>query len=105
MTETTEPRWKRRFRAPALTLPRWAIGDPERLVYASNRSGSWQVHAWDRRDGSHRQVTDHPTGVVMGAPTPDGQGVLWRSEEHTSELQSRRDLVCRLLLEKKKKTT
>src|SRR5204863_1996372 len=29
---------------------------------------------------------------------PDGE----RSEEHTSELQSRRDLVCRLLLEKKK---
>src|SRR5690349_3944782 len=27
----------------------------------------------------------------------------WRSEEHTSELQSRRDLVCRLLLEKKKR--
>src|SRR5437868_12088030 len=27
---------------------------------------------------------------------------LWRSEEHTSELQSRFDLVCRLLLEKKK---
>src|SRR3989440_2477022 len=33
-------------------------------------------------------------------PTPDGQT---RSEEHTSELQSRSDLVCRLLLEKKKK--
>src|SRR2546421_5485901 len=30
----------------------------------------------------------------------DGEG---RSEEHTSELQSRSDLVCRLLLEKKKK--
>src|SRR5436309_8740220 len=28
-----------------------------------------------------------------------------RSEEHTSELQSRENLVCRLLLEKKKKTT
>src|SRR6266576_3367691 len=28
-----------------------------------------------------------------------------RSEEHTSELQSRRDIVCRLLLEKKKKRT
>src|SRR5699024_11852364 len=27
----------------------------------------------------------------------------WRSEEHTSELQSRFDLVCRLLLEKKKR--
>src|SRR2546422_11327923 len=33
-----------------------------------------------------------------------GQGGLrWRSEEHTSELQSRLHLVCRLLLEKKKK--
>src|SRR5690349_22416371 len=32
----------------------------------------------------------------------DWQGSA-RSEEHTSELQSRRDLVCRLLLEKKKK--
>src|SRR5476649_3025173 len=31
----------------------------------------------------------------------DGQGL--RSEEHTSELQSHSDLVCRLLLEKKKK--
>src|SRR5256885_11867594 len=31
-------------------------------------------------------------------------GFLWRSEEHTSELQSPCNLVCRLLLEKKKKT-
>src|SRR5690606_29958788 len=30
---------------------------------------------------------------------------IWRSEEHTSELQSRENLVCRLLLEKKKKKT
>src|SRR3712207_7380489 len=30
---------------------------------------------------------------------------LYRSEEHTSELQSRQYLVCRLLLEKKKKTS
>src|SRR5690349_23523360 len=33
----------------------------------------------------------------------DAGGGRERSEEHTSELQSRRDLVCRLLLEKKKK--
>src|SRR5690349_22121486 len=37
------------------------------------------------------------------APSPSVQAAaLLRSEEHTSELQSRRDLVCRLLLEKKK---
>src|SRR2546421_7096983 len=34
----------------------------------------------------------------------DGRIRVTRSEEHTSELQSRSDLVCRLLLEKKKKT-
>src|SRR5690606_42026707 len=36
-------------------------------------------------------------------PGPDGGGATRRSEEHTSELQSRENLVCRLLLEKKKK--
>src|SRR5215469_17308842 len=36
---------------------------------------------------------------------PKGAPRCPRSEEHTSELQSRRDLVCRLLLEKKKKKT
>src|SRR5690606_41715165 len=34
-----------------------------------------------------------------------GIGSVGRSEEHTSELQSRENLVCRLLLEKKKKKT
>src|SRR3712207_8336370 len=43
---------------------------------------------------------------LLGAPLPHAPGghllVLARSEEHTSELQSRQYLVCRLLLEKKK---
>src|SRR5690349_22703926 len=40
----------------------------------------------------------------MTLPNAVGLGsAISRSEEHTSELQSRRDLVCRLLLEKKKK--
>src|SRR5207302_11114829 len=37
--------------------------------------------------------------TLTGAPPPP----RFRSEEHTSELQSRENLVCRLLLEKKKK--
>src|SRR3712207_7256630 len=39
-------------------------------------------------------------GLVFGVDGDDAVGV--RSEEHTSELQSRQYLVCRLLLEKKK---
>src|SRR5919197_1116840 len=82
----TEPPWKQRFRAPNLTLPGWAIDDPDRLVYASNLSGSWQVHAWDRAGGSHRRVTDHPTGVIACAPTPDGAGVAWFEDSKGDEI-------------------
>jgi len=82
----TEPRWKRRYRAPSLTLPNWAIGNPDHLVYASNVSGSWQVHAWDRSGEGHRQVTAHPTGVVRGAATPDGEGVLWFDDSRGDEI-------------------
>src|SRR5437899_10239059 len=39
--------------------------------------------------------------LIVDDASPDGTGEL-RSEEHTSELQSLRHLVCRLLLEKKK---
>src|SRR3712207_7703879 len=40
--------------------------------------------------------------VTAAAPLTHPRGVALRSEEHTSELQSRQYLVCRLLLEKKK---
>src|SRR5690606_41474500 len=47
-------------------------------------------------------VLEHPVKAL----TSRSRGAsLLRSEEHTSELQSRENLVCRLLLEKKKKTT
>src|SRR5690349_22701898 len=45
----------------------------------------------------------HPASRARWAIPFSRSGSLLRSEEHTSELQSRRDLVCRLLLEKKKK--
>jgi pimeloyl-ACP methyl ester carboxylesterase len=82
----TEPRWKRRYRAPSLTLPRWATDAPDRLVYNSNVSGSWQVHAWDRARGEHRQVTEHPTGVLGGAVTPDGEGIVWFDDSKGDEI-------------------
>ena len=42
------------------------------------------------------------THAVRNAPK-DSSEIIYRSEEHTSELQSHSDLVCRLLLEKKNK--
>src|SRR5438034_6829737 len=46
-------------------------------------------------------LNDHVGGQDLIFSLADGQAA--RSEEHTSELQSHSDLVCRLLLEKKKK--
>src|SRR5206468_5548918 len=55
------------------------------------------------------QTGDTPSGRFLPELAEQSSqlfcAVLVRSEEHTSELQSRSDLVCRLLLEKKKKTT
>src|SRR5438874_10219959 len=58
--------------------------------------------------GARVQIIDFKTGAAKApnvARVEKGEGLQFgaRSEEHTSELQSRRDLVCRLLLEKKKK--
>src|SRR2546430_7400221 len=43
--------------------------------------------------------------VISGGVMPALLNFVNRSEEHTSELQSQSNLVCRLLLEKKKKST
>src|SRR5688572_32205573 len=49
---------------------------------------------------------DVALAIAVVPPGDDGSVVAWgRSEEHTSELQSQSNLVCRLLLEKKKQTT
>src|SRR5262245_63497417 len=60
-----------------------------------------------RPDRSVRTAPCHPLGertwhFVLDLASPQLFSVFTRSEEHTSELQSLRHLVCRLLLEKKK---
>src|SRR5947199_6813926 len=50
-----------------------------------------------------RAERPRPRGRLRWRDRQDGARFLSRSEEHTSELQSLRHLVCRLLLEKKKK--
>src|SRR5207247_3715152 len=56
-----------------------------------------------RRSGT--PLRSFPARIACSASASKKRGPkqAWRSEEHTSELQSRVDLVCRLLLEKKNK--
>src|SRR5260221_5501595 len=64
-------------------------------------SSAGRAHRTSRADSS---ITAPVVGEPVGRPFRDsGRGDSGRrSEEHTSELQSHSDLVCRLLLEKKK---
>src|SRR5262245_63816698 len=60
------------------------------------------------RDAAIRRIDHQPRPLVPALEGVEDQVRRWtqaagRSEEHTSELQSLRHLVCRLLLEKKKK--
>src|SRR2546430_11318180 len=61
-----------------------------------------------RRDEENRDARTRDRLLDLGKPfrlmRPSRCWPLDRSEEHTSELQSQSNLVCRLLLEKKKKT-
>src|SRR5688572_31853234 len=63
------------------------------IVLRLDQSGTALSGTWGRTAGNGPL-----TGTVSGRDV-----VLNRSEEHTSELQSQSNLVCRLLLEKKKK--
>src|SRR5258707_11033083 len=70
------------------------------------RSVDGRVASVHRRAGAARRGQPPARGRPARAVTPrfaaDRTGGEARSEEHTSELQSRQYLVCRLLLEKKK---
>src|SRR5206468_7495630 len=65
-----------------------------------------RIHTLSLHDALPISVCSVPTGGRRGTRSGAGRPAASpaRSEEHTSELQSRSDLVCRLLLEKKKAT-
>lgn len=81
-----EADWRRRFRAPRTTLPQWADDAPDRLLYASNAIGRWELYAWDRAADSHRQVTDRREGTLAGLIAPDGESIWWFDDTDGDEL-------------------
>ncbi|HEU4797305.1 MAG TPA: prolyl oligopeptidase family serine peptidase, partial [bacterium] len=88
-TTRTESAWRRRFRVPRVgALPIWARDAPDRLLYGTNAPGKWELFAWDRSTGRHRQVTERPTGTPPGAGRiqPSGRFIWWFDDEKGSEL-------------------
>src|SRR3712207_7855171 len=71
------------------TLPSWRLAQPFRMLAHNGEINTLR--------GNVNWMKSHETRMVA-----EVFGDFNRSEEHTSELQSRQYLVCRLLLEKKK---
>lgn len=80
-----EERWQARFRASRMTLPSWARRAPNRSIYRSNTTGTWEVYAWDRVTGATRQVTDRPKGTAYAAIDPGGQWIYWFADTDGDE--------------------
>src|SRR3712207_7321748 len=72
---------------------------PSTTLFRSSWPSAWRASA---RPSTPAATSPTPTRSTW--PAPPRRSTPPRSEEHTSELQSRQYLVCRLLLEKKKQT-
>ncbi|MFF2185949.1 S9 family peptidase [Streptomyces sp. NPDC058155] len=79
------PDWEKRFRAPRVSLPDWAEDAPDRALFVSNATGTYELYAWDRATGAQRQVTDRPNGTMDGALTPDGRWIWWFNDTDGDE--------------------
>ncbi|WHM41321.1 prolyl oligopeptidase family serine peptidase [Streptomyces sp. BPTC-684] len=79
------PEWEKRFRAPRVGLPDWAEDAPDRSLFVSNATGTYELYAWDRATGAQRQATDRPNGTTDGVLTPDGESIWWFSDTDGDE--------------------
>src|SRR5256885_13286709 len=85
---------------PYTTLFR-SSGSPRKVRRRIDRDGALRDHGVEVRVAVATLEPERHGGVDVGGVEQQGE----RSEEHTSELQSPCNLVCRLLLAKKKLTT
>src|SRR2546430_9134387 len=92
---------------PPGALSKWAVVPPASLTGVERPSTSMSFH-WSKTvtlqsPSGRPDKVNVPSALHLVNAKSSPSGSPKRSEEHTSELQSQSNLVCRLLLEKKKK--
>src|SRR2546427_3302846 len=93
-------------RSPLFPSPPLSRPEPEDLgrdLAGERRQSRSREHDLVPAPAGARRELARRRGRELPQQAPAGAGTRSRSEEHTSELQSQSNLVCRLLLEKKKK--
>lgn len=77
--------WEKRFRAARVSLPGWADDAPQRALFVSNATGTYELYAWDRDSGAQRKVTERANGTTDGALSPDGEWIWWFDDKDGDE--------------------
>jgi dipeptidyl aminopeptidase/acylaminoacyl peptidase len=79
------PRWEQRFRASTPTFPTWSRHAPDRLVYVSNESGSYQAYAFALASRECRRLSDEAIGIGDASPSADGLHAIWFRDDTGDE--------------------
>ena len=78
--------WKQRFRAQTILGTQIARAAPQRGLVTSNRSGVYQLCAWEVPSGELRPLTHRPEGVLSGWISPDRRYVYYHHGQRGNEL-------------------
>ncbi|MBC8170938.1 MAG: S9 family peptidase, partial [Anaerolineae bacterium] len=78
--------WRQRFRVPVVAGTQIARMNPAHGLAVTNRTGIYQLHAWDVATGDLTQITDAPAGVVFGGISPDGKYIYYLADEQGNEI-------------------
>jgi dipeptidyl aminopeptidase/acylaminoacyl peptidase len=77
--------WKQRFRRTT-TWTQLAKANPARGMAVSNRTGVYQLYAWEVASGELRQITERPAGKIQGVIAPDGRHIYYHDDEAGNEI-------------------
>ena len=85
-TTDVEAPWKQRFRVERILWSMLADERPDRGLVVNNRSGRYQLYAWEVPAGELRQLTDRPEGVLFGFIDALGRHVYYLDDSDGNEI-------------------
>ncbi|HEV2374192.1 MAG TPA: prolyl oligopeptidase family serine peptidase [Streptosporangiaceae bacterium] len=77
--------WRRRFGTPLIARTQVAGACPGRGLVVTNRSGTFQLYAWEVDSGALRQLTERPAGTIHGVIEPSGGRVFFLDDPSGGE--------------------
>jgi dipeptidyl aminopeptidase/acylaminoacyl peptidase len=81
---TKDAPWKKRYLLPRIRAE-VARACPNRALVVSNKSGIYELYAFDLISKSMRQVTNRPHGTVFGTISPDGRHIYYLEDKQGNE--------------------